>query len=407
VDHLLERFGYLVIGGVAALTTWLLTFGVRRLAWRIQAVVQPDERRVHDRATPTAGGTAMVLALLISLGIASQITRFKPIFQSTEPLGLAVAAGIIFIVGLVDDLLKAYAPRRKRPSDGVSAPAKVAGQVLAGTALVFAGATMFNFRIPFAGLVVLSADLSPLITVIWVIAMANAVNLIDGLDGLAAGIVAIAAAAFAIYGVRLSGAGLLGPENMGPLIAVITCGVCVGFLPHNVHPAKIFMGDAGALLLGLLMAVSTAVVGGRADQPFSGQTYFFYAPIFIPFFILGVPLLDTSFAVVRRAVRRSGVTGADKEHLHHRLMRLGHGQRRSVSILWAWTAILSGFVLYPTFTNRGNAVIPFGIAALGVALYTLFHPGIRQRTAEPAPLADVVSLEELGERTSGQGRKAR
>ncbi|MDQ1403158.1 MAG: UDP-GlcNAc:undecaprenyl-phosphate/decaprenyl-phosphate GlcNAc-phosphate transferase, partial [Actinomycetota bacterium] len=207
------------------------------------------------------------------------------------------------------------------------------------------------------------------------------------------------AAAFAIYCLRLLSLGLLGPENMGPLIAVITCGVCVGFLPHNIHPAKIFMGDSGALLLGLLMAVSTAVVGGRADQPFSGQKYFFYAPIFIPFFILGVPLLDTSFAVVRRAVRRSGLTGADKEHLHHRLMRLGHGQRRSVSILWTWTALLSAFVLYPTFTNRGNALIPFVIAALGVALYTLFHPGIRQRTAEPAPLADVVSLEDLGERT--------
>ncbi|MDQ1404097.1 MAG: hypothetical protein QOG03_2413, partial [Actinomycetota bacterium] len=175
MDHLLDRFGYLVIGGVAALVTWLLTFAVRRLAWRVQAVVQPDERRVHDRATATAGGTAMFVAVIAALGVASQLTRFKPIFQSTEPLGLAVAAAVIYVVGLIDDLLKAYAPRRKRPSDGVSAPAKVAGQVLASTALVFAGATMFNFPIPRAGVVVLSADLSPLITVLWVVAMANAV----------------------------------------------------------------------------------------------------------------------------------------------------------------------------------------------------------------------------------------
>ena len=157
------------------------------------------------------------------------------------------------------------------------------------------------------------------------------------------------------------------------------------------------MGDAGALLLGLLMASSTIVVGAAPTSQFSGQTFFFFAPIFIPFFILGVPMLDTAFAIVRRAVRRTGVAQADKEHLHHRLMRLGHGHRRSVVILWAWTAILSGFVLYPTFTNRGNVVIPFGIAALGVALYTLFHPGIRGAAgAEPTP--SVSARGGLGER---------
>jgi UDP-GlcNAc:undecaprenyl-phosphate GlcNAc-1-phosphate transferase len=137
------------------------------------------------------------------------------------------------------------------------------------------------------------------------------------------------------------------------------------------------MGDAGALFLGLLMAASTMVVGGRTADPFSGQTYFFFAPLFIPFVILGVPLVDTVFSVVRRAAKGAGIAEADKDHLHHRLMRLGHGHRRSVVILWVWTAILSGLVLYPTFSNQGNALIPFGILALGVALYTLFHPGIR------------------------------
>ena len=134
--------------------------------------------------------------------------------------------------------------------------------------------------------------------------------------------------------------GNLGPENVGPLLAVIVCGICVGFLPHNFHPARIFMGDAGAMLLGLLMAGSTLIVVGQTDNEFSGKTFFFFAPVFIPFFILGVPILDTVFAIIRRAGRR-GVAEADKEHLHHRLMRLGHGQRRSVVILWAWTAVLS------------------------------------------------------------------
>jgi UDP-GlcNAc:undecaprenyl-phosphate GlcNAc-1-phosphate transferase len=152
----------------------------------------------------------------------------------------------------------------------------------------------------------------------------------------------------------------------------------VGFLPHNFHRAKVFMGDAGAMFLGLLMAASTMVVGGRTPDV-SGETYFFFAPLFIPFFILGVPILDTAFAIVRRMARGSGVSTPDKDHLHHRLIRLGHGHRRSVLILWAWTAILSGFVLYPLFTRHGNAVIPFAAAGLGVALYTLFHPGLRRR----------------------------
>jgi UDP-GlcNAc:undecaprenyl-phosphate GlcNAc-1-phosphate transferase len=171
---------------------------------------------------------------------------------------------------------------------------------------------------------------------------------------------------------------VLSTNNLGPLIAILACGVCVGFLPHNFHRAKVFMGDAGAMFLGLLMAGSTMVVGGRTPDV-SGETYFFFAPLFIPFFILGVPILDTAFAIVRRMARGSGVSTPDKDHLHHRLIRLGHGHRRSVLILWAWTAILSGFVLYPLFTRHGNAVIPFAAAGLGVALYTLFHPGVRQR----------------------------
>jgi UDP-GlcNAc:undecaprenyl-phosphate GlcNAc-1-phosphate transferase len=125
------------------------------------------------------------------------------------------------------------------------------------------------------------------------------------------------------------------------------------------------------------MAASTMVVGGQVADQFSGQTFFFFAPVFIPFFILGVPILDTLFAIVRRAARRAGVTEADREHLHHRLIRLGHGQRRAVLILWAWTAILAGIVLLPTYSGKGNDVVPFVMAGLAVALYTLFHPGLR------------------------------
>jgi UDP-GlcNAc:undecaprenyl-phosphate GlcNAc-1-phosphate transferase len=157
------------------------------------------------------------------------------------------------------------------------------------------------------------------------------------------------------------------------------------------------MGDAGAMLLGILMAGSTMVVGGRTPDV-SGETYFFFAPLFIPFFILGVPILDTAFAIVRRMARGSGVSTPDKDHLHHRLIRLGHGHRRSVLILWAWTAILSGFVLYPLFTKHGNAVIPFAALGLGVALYTLFHPGLRRGQA-----TDVLEDERAPARESTEG----
>ena len=381
--------GYGAVLVVAALSTYVFGFGVRRVAVRVGAVVLPDERKVHASPTPTVGGAAMFFAFLLAMWVASLIPQFRPVFTgSSEPLGVVLGATVIFVLGLVDDFWE------------VSAPAKLAGQVLAGSVLYFLGVTMFYFRVPFLDFIVLSPDLAPLVTVLWVVAIANAVNLIDGLDGLAAGIVAIAAAAFFVYGDRLFDAGLLGGENVGPLVAVVACGVCLGFLPHNFHPARIFMGDSGAMLLGLLMAASTMVVGGRTAD-YSGQTYFFFAPVFIPLIVLGVPVLDTAFAIVRRTVRRAGLSTPDKEHLHHRLMRLGHGHRRSVVILWAWTAILSGLVLFPTFTNEGNAAIPFAVAALGVVLYTLFSPGVRRRAeAQIEPGADEVADEVAVEPTN-------
>jgi UDP-GlcNAc:undecaprenyl-phosphate GlcNAc-1-phosphate transferase len=352
---------------LAAGVTWALTPVVRQAALRLGAVVLPDARRVHEHPTPTLGGAAMFAGFLAAMALASVLPQFRPVFRgNSEPLGLLVAATAMFAVGALDDLRE------------VSPPAKLAGQVFSGSLLSLLGITMLFFRIPFAGFFVLSPDLSPLVTVLWVALMANAVNLIDGLDGLAAGVVAIAGAAFFLYADRLSDAGLLAASNPGPLIAVIAMGVCLGFLPHNFHPARVFMGDAGALFLGLLLAATTTVVGGRTADQFSGQTFFFFAPLVIPFVILGVPMFDIAFAVVRRAARRTSLAMPDKDHLHHRLMRLGHGQRRSVLILWAWTAVLSGFVLAPTYTNEGNALVPFGIAALALGLYAIFHPEIRR-----------------------------
>jgi UDP-GlcNAc:undecaprenyl-phosphate GlcNAc-1-phosphate transferase len=373
---------YLYVGAAAAVATFALVPLTRRLAVRYGAVVAPDDRHVHLAPTPTAGGVAMLIGVLAAVVVASALDDFDLVMAArTEVLGVIAAATIIFAVGFIDDLRE------------ISPPAKIAGMVLAGSVLSMTGVSILVFRVPFFDLLFLSADWSALVTVLWVVGMANAVNLIDGLDGLAAGIVAIAAGTFLLYALRLGDEGVLDPANPGALWAVIALGVCVGFLPHNVHPARIFMGDGGALLLGLLMAASTMSVGGRSTAEFSGQTFFFFAPIFIPLVILGVPVLDTAFAIVRRAARRKGVSVPDKEHLHHRLMRLGHGHRRSVLILWGWTTLLSAFVLYPTYTGEGDAIVPIGIAALALGLFTLLHPRWRGAGSE-AQGAELERLEQ-------------
>lgn len=357
---------YAVVLAVVTVTTFAALFAVRRLAFRIGAVVRPDARHVHERPTPTLGGVAMLIGVLAGMFTAWCLGSFAPVFSgSTEPLGLVLAAVLIVVVGVIDDLRE------------VSAPAKIAGIVLAASVLVISGISILVFRVPFAGVFVLSTDWSYLLSVVWVVGMANAINLIDGLDGLAGGIVAIAAGTFFLYAHELGGEGLLAAGNVGPLVAIVALGACLGFLPHNVHPARIFMGDAGALLLGLLMAASTMVVGGRTDRSFSGSSFFFFAPLLIPLVILGVPVIDTLFAIIRRARSRTGISTADKGHLHHRLMALGHGHRRSVFILWTWTALLSGFVLWPIYSGSGDGIVPFGIAAILLSLFTILHPGVR------------------------------
>lgn len=358
--------GYLVVFGVAALITFVCTPLVRRVSLRVGAVSMPSERGVHTKPTPTLGGAAMFVGFLAAMVIASRLPQFREMFEgSSEPIGVILAAGVMFAVGALDDLRE------------VSPPAKIAGQVLSGSILSLMGVSMLFFRVPFFDIVVLSPDLAPLITVLMVVLFANAINLIDGLDGLAAGIVAIAGIAVFLYSDRLFKDGFLTGANIAPLIAMIAVGICVGFLPWNFSPARIFMGDAGSMFLGLLMAVTTITIGGRADYEYSGQTFFFFAPLFIPLVILGVPLLDTAFSFIRRVARRRSFSMADKDHLHHRLMRLGHGPRRAVVMLWLWTALLSGLALIPLYTNQGNAYVPIGLAALALGLYAFFHPGRR------------------------------
>ena len=365
-ECVIDLSGYLIVGASAAAATAVTTPIVGRVARAKGWMAEPDERRAHPVPTPNIGGVAFLVGLLVALAVASRMDRFDLVVtNNSEILGVIAAALIITVLGLFDDIRE------------VSAPMKVTGTVVAGLALVWFGVTMFYFRVPFLDVFVLSDDWIPLFTVVWLVGMTQAVNLIDGLDGLAAGIVAIGSGAFFAYSKHLEDLALLSQPNIGPLIAIITVGVCVGFLPFNFNPARIFMGDCGALLLGLMLAISTSVVGGRADpqiQSFSAQTYFFIAPLFIPLLILGVPIVDVLFAVFRRTISRQGLTTADRGHLHHRLIALGHGPRRAVVILWLWTALLSAVALLPALSNETPNFGPILAAAVALALFTVLHP---------------------------------
>lgn len=382
---------------VAAVTFGVTVFSVPLslfVAKKLNLVAAPDENHVHKSPTPMLGGAAMYVGFVAGFCTAWWSGLFAPVFAtSTEPYVVLIAATVAFVVGVVDDIRD------------LSPPAKTIGVCAAASALVVGGVSIIWFRIPFLDVFVLPTDFTLLVTIFWVLGMANAVNFIDGLDGLAAGVVGIGAAAFMLYSFRLGDVGLLAVGNVGPLIAVLVVGICAGFLPWNVYPARIFMGDSGSLLLGTMMAASTMAVGGRTPQPFSGQTFFFYAPLVIPLVILGVPILDTIFAIIRRASSGQGVATADKNHLHHRLVRLGHGHRRSVFILWAWTFLLSAFVLYPTYNEgKGDGVVPLGVGTAALALLTLFKPGFQLRSAVNKPVKAIRAVTSTV--SAGDGRQS-
>lgn len=310
----------------------------------------------------------MFYALLITLLVAATRPGLRSVLEATSEMwGVVLGAAVIFGVGAIDDLRD------------ISPPAKIAGQVLAGILLSIFGVTILYFRMwPSDHFVALGGgggDLALMVTVVWVVAMSTAVNLVDGLDGLAAGIVAIASASIFAFVYLFSDEGIISPTSTGPLVVAITFGLAVGFLPYNFHPARVFMGDSGAMLLGFLMAAATIAIGGQSPDLFPGKTFFFFGPIIIPLVILGIPLIDTAYALVRRVAGRKSVSSADKEHLHHRLLHMGHGHRRSVLILYGWTALLSLIVLVPAYTGTGDFMAFVLVAAVALGLFTIFVPG--------------------------------
>jgi UDP-GlcNAc:undecaprenyl-phosphate GlcNAc-1-phosphate transferase len=357
--------GYLLTGLVALAVTFTCTPLVRWFSTRIGAIDRPSDRKVHANPTPTLGGLAIALGMVAALVAAYFLPEFREKFTgSSQILGIAAGGVVILFLGVVDDM------------HDLPAPVKLAGQVFASGIIFLSGVQMKWLLQPGGVTIALSEDISVLLTIGWLVLMINAVNLVDGLDGLAAGIVSIAATAFFVYTFRLEGQGYLEASTASaPLIAVVIAGAALGFLRHNFHPARIFMGDSGAMLLGLVLGGATvAGVGtqGIAPDATTSDVFLAYFPLLIPLAVIAIPLLDVFFAVVRRARRRRSVVQADKEHLHHRLMDLGHGHRQAVIVMYIWSALAAGAGLAFSFLDSSEVIFALPVAVGALVLYTLF-----------------------------------
>jgi UDP-GlcNAc:undecaprenyl-phosphate GlcNAc-1-phosphate transferase len=366
---------YAIVFAAAALTAFAATPLVRRLSIRIGAIAQPSDRRVHKAPTPSMGGLAMYAGMLVALAVAHALPFFNGLGRSrTQWIAVLAATSTMVLFGAVDDI------------KGLSPPSKLASQIFAAGLLALGGVQLLFFLFPGQGVLSLSADLAVPLTILCVVAMLNAINLIDGLDGLAAGIVAIAAVAFFAYMSRSPGA--FGDASAAALVAVVAAGVAVGFLPWNFNPARIFMGDSGAMLLGMLLAVATIFGVGRNPYPPTGGDLAILAlPIFLPLFVLALPFLDVALAIGRRIRRGTGVAHADKEHIHHRLLDFGLGYRRTVLLMYLWSALISACALAVAFIDSRTVVGAIVLGAGAVFLATLAPGVIRTRATRRASVA--------------------
>ncbi|MGH8966199.1 MAG: glycosyltransferase family 4 protein, partial [Actinomycetes bacterium] len=323
-----------------AVMTFLLTGLVRQLAIRTGAVAMPRERDVHRAPIPRLGGVAMYGGILGGVLLSHQLPVLRRSFEfSGDVVGVLVAGGIIMLIGALDDRFE------------LDSLTKFAGQVTAAGVLVLFGVQWFIFWVPwngdavsFGSVLVLGQDQAVLVTVALAVVLMNAMNFIDGLDGLAAGIGLIAAVAIGAFALQLldrSG----GSVSAYPptLIAALVAGACLGFLPHNFQPARIFMGDSGAMLIGLMLAAASTSASGKVD--FTGyaatDVLALFSPLLVVAAVLFVPVLDLLLAVVRRTRAGRSPFAADKQHLHHRLLEIGHSHRRAVLLIYLWAALLA------------------------------------------------------------------
>ncbi|MDR0848925.1 MAG: undecaprenyl/decaprenyl-phosphate alpha-N-acetylglucosaminyl 1-phosphate transferase [Propionibacteriaceae bacterium] len=343
---------YVLVFLIGVAVSFMLTPPARSLALRLGAVARVRNRDVHHDAIPYFGGLAMLGGVAATFFLASRLpflTRYS--FVTKDSVTILIAGAIICAVGVIDDLIE------------LNALTKVAGQVLAAGATVLGGVRMQ--WIPWrGGIITLDPAASVLITVVAVFLCANAINLIDGLDGLAAGIVAISAFSFFVYSYWLTVAEDLARAQTASLVTIAICAICIGYLPHNFHPATIFMGDSGSMLLGLLFASSmislTSQIEPTSLADRSGLLAA-YIPLIMPIVALGLPFLDMVMAYTRRTWKGVWWFVADKQHLHHRLLQRGHTQVRAVFLMYGWTALLAfsalALGLHPSLLTASIVVV--------------------------------------------------
>lgn len=352
---------YLLCLFAAAAVTFLVMPVVRAAALRVGAVAQVRDRDVHSEPVPRWGGLGMLAGMLAGFLLASKLPMMRAVFDTYEtPMAILSGVLVIVAVGLADDLWN------------LDALTKLAGQALAAGIMAWQGIQIV--WLPINGTLVLDPLTSIALTVLVVLVTVNAVNFVDGLDGLAGGIVGIAALAFFLYAYLLSVEFGFQRATLATLLCALLAGICLGFLPHNVHPARIFMGDTGSMLIGLLLAAAMITLTGRLDpSALQGATLFpAVVPLLLPLAVVAVPLIDVVLAVGRRARAGRSPFSADKQHLHHRLMEMGHSHRRAVSLMYGWTALIA-------FTAVSFAFVSVAVSAtvliVGTAVMVLLVRG--------------------------------
>jgi UDP-GlcNAc:undecaprenyl-phosphate/decaprenyl-phosphate GlcNAc-1-phosphate transferase len=341
---------YLLVFLVAASVTYLLTVIAREIALRTGAVAQVRDRDMHAVPIPYFGGIAMLGGMAAAFLVARQL----PFLSLSAPnvfrdAGVVLIAGaLICMVGVLDDLLE------------LDALTKLGGQVLAAGFLIAFGVQYRFFPAPGGGQFSLDPSQAALLTVITVVATVNAVNFVDGLDGLAAGVVGLGAIAFFVFCYQIANLNQQSLAVTGALLCAAVAGACAGFIPHNFYPARLFMGDSGSMLLGLALSASALTLTGqfsasdvtRGGAGSDASLLPTLLPIIVPLSILVVPFADLLLAVIRRTRRGQMFYHPDKQHLHHRMLEIGHSHRRAVLIIWLWAGLVGfGTVLASLYSG--------------------------------------------------------
>lgn len=380
---------YLLVFLVAVSVSYLLTVIARELALRWGAVAQVRSRDVHTEPTPYLGGVAMYGGMVAAYFVARQLPFLSDNynFMFGDVGRVLIAGGVICAVGVIDDVLD------------IDAWTKLGGQVFAAGVLVFLGIQFYSIPTPSGGQISLDPAQGALLTIVLVVAMANAVNFVDGLDGLAAGIIGIGALALFFFCYQLTVTNDVPRATTGALIGVVLAGACAGFLVHNFHPARLFMGDSGSMLLGLVLTSGTILLTGQFFAPDLGDggglsLRSLILMLALPLTLIIIPCADLLTAIVRRGFAGESPFKPDKKHLHHKMIALGHSQVRAVLLMWLWAGTIAfGAVLAALYTGpKMWSALAVGLGIAGALTWLVPHlptlgpvPRTSEGTAGPVP----------------------